>query len=194
MANVDAPRGLRPLRYISGAPYNGAATIFHVPASDSTAIYIGGLVKSAGTANADGVMSVTGNVATGDPVLGVVTGFAYVTADSPTYRPASTERFVMVETDPNVLYEVQEDSVGGALAATAVGNTADLIGFTAGSTATGLSAIEIDSSTATASGDGTQDVLILGLSQSPADNAIGVNAKWLVRLNNHAMVDGAAGF
>lgn len=193
MANADAPMGLKPTRFISGAPYNGATNKYYVPSSDSTAIYIGGLVKPAGSADADGVMSVTGNVATGDAVIGVVVGFVPVTRDSPTYREASTERYVLVADNPGLVFEVQEDSVGGALAATAVGNTADLTGFTAGSTATGLSAIEIDSSTATASGDGTQDVLILGLSQSLADNEIGTNARYMVRLNNHFLVDGVAG-
>lgn len=193
MANADAPRGLKPLRYLSGAPYNGACNKYYVPSSDSTAIYVGGLVKPAGSADADGVMSVTGNVATGNPVLGVVVAVVPVTADSTIYRAASTERYVFVADDPNLVFEVQEDSVGGALAATAVGNAADLTGFTSGSTTTGLSAIEIDSSTATASGDGTEDVLVVGLSPSPAENTIGTNANWLVRLNNHFFVDGVAG-
>jgi hypothetical protein len=192
MANSDTARGLKPVRYLSGAPYSGAVNIYSVPASDSTAIYIGGLVKPAGSADADGVMTVTGNVATGNAVIGVVTGIVPVTADSTIYRAASTLRYVFVADDPNLLFEVQEDSVGAAMAATAVGNTADLTGFTSGSTATGLSAIEIDSSTATASGDGTEDVMIWGLANRP-DNAIGTNAKWLVRLNNHFLVDGVAG-
>lgn len=193
MANADAPRGLKPTRYLSGAPYNGACNMYYVPSSDGTAIYVGGLVKPAGSADANGVMSVTGNVSTGNAVLGVVVGVVPVTADSTTYRAASTERYVFVADDPALMFEVQEDSVGGALAAAGVGNTADLTGFTSGSTTTGLSAIEIDSSTATAAGDGTEDVLIVGLSQSPADNVIGTNANWLVRLNNHFFVDGVAG-
>lgn len=192
MANADAPMGLSPKRYLSGAPYNGAVNKYYVPASDGTAIYIGGLVKLAGSADADGIASVTGNVATGDAVVGVVVGVAPVTADSTIYRAASVERYVLVADDPNLVFEVQEDSVGGAIAAAGVGNVADITGFTAGSATTGLSSIEIDSSTATASGDGTQDVLIVGLAQRQ-DNEIGANANWFVRLNNHAFVDGFAG-
>jgi hypothetical protein len=41
MANSNAPTGLTPVRYASGAPYNGAANVYFVPASDSTALYIG---------------------------------------------------------------------------------------------------------------------------------------------------------
>lgn len=192
MANVDAPTGLTPVRHLSGAPYNGAANRYYFAAGDSTAAYIGGLVKFAGSADANGVASVTANVATGDAVIGVIVGIEPVTDESTIYRAASTERYVFVADDPTLVFKVQEDSVGGALAAANVGNTADLTGFTAGSTTYGYSSIEIDSSTATASGDGTEDVLIVGLWQSP-DNAIGTNAKWLVRLNNHAFVDGFAG-
>lgn len=198
MANTDNAFGLRPKRYASGAPYNGAANTYHVPASDSTAIYIGSLVKPAGSADADGVMSVTGNITTGDAVIGVVVGVDAMLGagaggrDSTVYRVASTERYLRVADDPNLLFEVQEDSVGAAMAAANVGNSADLTGLTSGDTGTGQSAIEIDSSTATASGDGSEDVVVLGLERR-ADNEIGDNAKWLVRLNNHFMVDAQAG-
>jgi len=198
MANSDAAFGLRPVRYLSGAPYNGAANRYYVPATDGTAIYIGGLVKPAGSADSAGVMSVSGNVATGNAVLGVVVGFDPAEGagasgrDSTIYRAASTERYLWVADDPNLLFEVQEDSVGGALAATDVANSADLASFTSGSTTTGLSSIEIDSSTKSASGDGTEDVVIVGLAKRP-DNVIGDNAKWLVRLNNHFFIDGQAG-
>lgn len=192
MANNDNASGLRLARSQSSGVHNGGVERFYVPATDSTAIYIGGLVKPAGSADADGVMSVTGNVSTGDAVIGVMVGVSDATVESTTYRAASTAGYILVATDPNALFEVQEDSTGGALAATAVGNTADLTGFTAGSTTSGRSSIEIDSSTATASGDGTQDVMVMGLVRRD-DNEIGANAKWLVRLNNHFLVDGVAG-
>lgn len=192
MANSDAPSGLRPLRYLSGAPYNGAVNRYYVPASDATAIYIGGLVKPAGSGDANGVMSVTGNVATGDAVLGVCVGIDALDRDSAVYRAASTEAYIFVADDPNLVFEVQEDSVGGAIAATAIGNSCELTGFTGGSTVTGQSTMELDSSDVTASGDGTEDVVIVGLVPR-VNNEIGVNAKWLVRLNNHFFVDAQAG-
>jgi multidrug efflux pump subunit AcrA (membrane-fusion protein) len=192
MANSDNARGLSLARMGGSAAYTGAANRYYVPSSDGTAIYIGGLVKPAGSADANGVMSVTGNVSTGDAVLGVVVGIEMETHDSTIYRVASSERYVYVVDDPNAVFEVQDDSVGGALAATAVGNSADLTGFTSGTTATGRSTIEIDSSTITAAGDGTEDVVIIGLVQRE-DNVIGANGKWLVRLNNHFFVDAQAG-
>jgi len=192
MANADAAFGLRPVRYLSGAPYNGAANKYYVPSTDNTAIYIGGLVKLAGSADADGIATVTGNVSTGNPVVGVVVGVVPTTADSLIYRAASTARYVWVADDPNLVFEVQEDSTGGALAATAVGATCPLAGFTSGSTTTGLSSIELDSSEISETSDTDDDVRIVGLVQSP-DNAIGTNANWLVRLNVHQYVNAAIG-
>lgn len=192
MANADAAFGLKPVRYRSGAPYNGACSLYHVPASDSTAVYVGGLVKLTGGADADGIPTVTGNVASGNPVCGVVVGIKPVTADSTTYRVASTLRYVYVADDPALMFEVQEDSDGGALAATACGATATLTGFTSGSTVTGLSAIEIDSSGLSETSDTDDDVRIHQLVQA-ADNEVGANARWLVSLNVHAFVNAGVG-
>lgn len=192
MANADTPRGLIPRRYLSGAPYNGAANKYHIPASDSTAAYIGSLVKLAGSADANGIATVTSNVSTGNAVIGVVVGMADSVRSDPVYRVASTSRYVLVADDPNLLFEIQEDSGGAAMAAANIGNTADLATITAGNATTGYSSMEIDSSTATASGDGTEDVLIVGLVPR-VDNEFGTNAKFLVRLNNHFYVDGVAG-
>ena len=192
MANSDNATGLTLARQQGSSAHGGNINRYVALAATGTDIFVGGLVKPAGTADADGVMDVTGNVATGDAVLGVVVGIEPVTADSLVYREASTLRYIYVADDPNALFEVQEDSVGAAMAVTAVGNTADLASFTSGRDASGKSLIEIDSSTATASGDGTEDVLIVGLVQR-ADNEIGDNAKWLVRLNNHFFVDAQAG-
>lgn len=191
MANADVAFGLRPVRYMSGAPYNGAAETFFIPATDSTAVYVGGLVKLAGTTHTDGTPIVTGNVASADTVIGVVVAVDAETADSLPYRAASTARYVMVATDPNLCFWVQEDSAGGNMAAPS-GATATLTGFTSGSTAYGRSSIEIDSSGLSETADTDDDVLIMGLAKTP-DNEIGNNAVWEVRLNNHAYVDAATG-
>jgi len=197
MPNADTPRGLRPVRYRSGAPYNGAANLYYVPATDTdAAIYIGGLVKLAGSADADGVASVTGNVATSNVVVGVVVGVEPSMGagangrDSTLYRVNSTERYVWVADDPDLLFWVQDDA-SATLTAGAVGSVADLTGFTSGNTATGLSAIEISATTST-TGSSDADVQIVGLFNSP-DNAIGNHADWLVRLRNHFAVGASNG-
>lgn len=193
MANADNATGLRPVRYLSGAPYNGAANKYYIPATDTdSAAYIGSLVKLTGGADADGIPAVTANVSTGNPVVGVVVGVLSESSDSTIYRENSTARYVLVADDPNLMFEVQEDSTGGALAATAAGATCQLTGFTTGDTATGFSGIELDSSNVSEVSDTDDDVRIIGLVQRP-DNAVGTNAKWLVRLNVHQYVNAAVG-
>jgi hypothetical protein len=183
MANVDAPFGLRPLRYISGSPYMGACNTYYVPASDGTAIYLGQLVKRVNGGDANGVPAVTGNVATADTVVGVVVGVQPVTADSTIYRAASTARYVSVVDDPEVLFTIQEDSVGGALDEGDIGKYAVILTPTAGNTFTGLSSAELDSSDANVT-QSTRALQILGL--TPVEgNAIGDHAEWTVRLMNH---------
>lgn len=197
MANADTPRGLTPVRYQGGACYSGAANMYYFAAGDGTAAYVGGLVKYAGSADANGVASVSANITTGDSVLGVIVamdpsnGAGADGRDSTLYRVASTERYVYIADDPNLVFSVQDDAAA-TLTAAVVGNVADLTGLTSGSTTTGLSSIEISAATVTSSGDGTEDVLIMGLERKP-DNSIGDNANWLVRLNNHVFVDGNTG-
>lgn len=190
MANADAAFGLKPVRYVSGAPYNGACNLYYVPSTDTdAAIYIGGLVKLTGGADADGVPVVTGNVSTGNPVVGVVVGVKPVTADSTTYRVNSTSRYVWVADDPDLLFEVQED---GTTAATVAGATAVLTGFTSGSTVTGLSAIEISTAGISETSDTDDDVRLIRMVQAP-DNATGANGRWQVRLNVHQYVNAGVG-
>lgn len=181
MANVDIPNGLRPVKHLDGSPYNGAANRYFIPATDTTTVFVGDAVKSAGSADADGVPTVAQAIA-GDTLRGVVVGVEPETADSTIYRAASTGRYVYVADAPDLVFEVQEDSVGGALSAASVGLNADLI-VGAGSTAAGRSAMELDSSTAAAT---TAQLRILGFVQRP-DNEIGANAKVLVMINEHEL-------
>ena len=183
MANANTPFGLRPVRHRNGAAYNGSATRYYVPASDATALFLGDPVILAGSADADGVATVTRATAAGGAyVLGAVVGVEPMTNASSVYRPASTAAYVLVADNPDIIYEIQEDAVGGALAAADVGLNADLIAGT-GSTINGLSAFQLDTST-----KGTLNTLqmrIHGFVQR-ADNEIGANAKVLVSLNLHA--------
>jgi hypothetical protein len=186
MANADAKYGLRPVRYISGAPYSGAANRYFVPASDGTAIFIGQLVKFVNAGDPSGVPVVTGNVASTDVFRGVVVGVEPVNDDSTTYRAASTARYVYVADDPDILFSAQEDSVGSNIALADIGKYAAIVAPTTGNTATGLSATEIDSSDVNAT-ISTRAVQILGLVQRE-DNALGTKAEWLVRLPRHEFV------
>ena len=187
MANTNAPSGFKPVRYASGACYAGATTRYHVPASDSTALFIGDPVIYAGSADANGVPTAT-KASVGGRVTGVVVGIEPAPNITTAYRPASTASYIYVADDPNLIFEVQEDAVGGALAAADVGLNADMI-LGSGVTATGMSGTQIDTSTKATTA--TLGWRILGFVQRP-DNEIGANAKILVR-NNLPTETGAAG-
>ena len=182
MANADNPSGARPIRHLTGAPYNGQSNRYCLPAADGTATYIHDLVKFGGTADADGIPTIA-QAAAGDALLvGAVVGLEVSPTDlTLMYRSASTLRYAMVSDSPDIIYEMQEDSVGGALAATDVGENCDII-VAAGSATSGVSAMELDSSTHATT---TAQMRVIRLVQR-ADNAIGTNAKWEVLINEHA--------
>lgn len=189
MANVSSPAGLVPVRYASGAPYNGACNRYYVPSTDSTALYVGDPVILAGSADADGVPTVTiATAASAGRISGVVVGVINSPTVTTRYRPASVNTYVLVADDPHLLFEIEEDAVGGALAAVDVGLNADLIAA-AGSTVTGLSGWSLDTSTKATTA--TLQLRIEGFAQR-ADNIIGANAKVLVRINLPTQT-GAAG-
>lgn len=191
MANVDRPNGLRPVTTLSGGPWMGHVRSFPVDSSNGTAIFRGDAI----------ILEDDGNVAPyasgGGVLLGVCVGAevarAVAATEHPGYLPASTAGTVMVCVGPDVIYEIQEDSVGGAMVATNVGSNGD-IAVTAGSTTTGVSKMELDSSDVIAkdSSAASAQLLVLGLVDRP-DNAIGTEAKWLVRINESIFLHGSAG-
>lgn len=199
MANVDRPRGLFPVKYISGAPYNGAVNMYLLPSSDGTATFIGDLVKLGGSAGAAGTvvagidvegMATIAQSAAGDKSVGVVVGFLPLSTDLTTrHRVGSTNRIALVADDPNLLFEIQEVSGGTALTATEVGLNANVV-VGSGSTTTGMSAMELDNSTEAS--DAALNLTIIGLAKRP-DNAYGEHAKWLVKINDHQFAAGVAG-
>jgi hypothetical protein len=178
MPNSNVAFGLDPI-----APKGGIVqtTEYFVPASDSTALFAGDPVIIAGGADADGVATVTrATAASAGRITGVVVGFRpdpLIVANG--YRLASTAGYVLVCDDPEQVYEIQEDSVGGALAAADIGLNADLVAGT-GSAVSKKSGFQLDTSTKATTA--TLQLRILGL-QRRADNEIGANAKVLVRIN-----------
>jgi hypothetical protein len=194
--------GFRPVRYIGGAPYTGSVNRYFVQSSDGTAIGIGDLVKFDGGSDTKGVPSVTralasDNTATGSVCVGVVVGVEVstpvsgsVALDLPQYRKASTAAYVLVADDPDLVFEAQEDAVGGALAVASVGLNANFIDANPSAT-TGQSGMQVDTSTAATTAG--LALRIIGFSTS-VENEPGVaNAKVLVKINKHAYAEDAAG-
>lgn len=191
MANSNTPNGLRPVGTLNNSCYVGKIEKFYVPSTDATAIGIGDPVKLAGSADADGVPTVARVATPGtDVIVGVMVGVVPVPTDlTLAYRKASTSMYIYVDTDPNTIYAVQEDSVGGALAAADVGNNANLVLGTVDTT-TGNGKTMLDSSTKATTA--TLDVQILRLLPA-VNNAIGNYGKWLVRLNKNQYANGTTG-
>lgn len=187
MANTNVARGLVPVKMADGSPYNGATNPMHAPASYATAIYIGDPVKISGTADSAGVPGATLSAA-GETISGVVVGFTDATSMLAGYGAASTVRYLLVARGQDILFEIQDDGVGGALAATDIGLNADLIAA-AGSTFTKRSGYMLDTSTKAATA--TLQVRIRGLAQRP-DNEFAANAKVLVTLNSTTESPGTA--
>ncbi len=193
MANVNRVNGLRPIKYLNGSAYNGQANLYFLPSGDGTAVFVGDTVKADATGDtvaagglALGVQSVI-QAAAGNAIIGVVVAFAInpTNLNTPQYRTASTGRYVYVVDDPTVLFEVQEDAVGGALTAADVGLNADVI-VAAGSTTTGASGMQLDSSTAVTN-TATFPFKIMGFTQRVDNEVGGANAKVIVKINNHQL-------
>lgn len=192
MANVNSPHGFNPVRYLSGAPYNGAANVYTTTTGDGTAIGIGDPVLDLGTStsNADGTITKDVKIAaTTDVITGVVVAVLPETRDSTIYRAASTVRRLLVADDPNLIFEVQEGTGGTPLTANDIGlNISLAIGSP--STVTGRSGATIDNGTESTSN--TLALKIFGFYSAP-DNAVGDSCRWLVRINRDRYVDQLAG-
>lgn len=178
MPNTNVAFGLRPVLPKGGVVQTNE---YFVPASDGTALFVGDPVIIAGSGDAAGVPSIVrASAGTSNRITGVVVGFrpdSNITANG--YRAASTAAYVLVCDDPEQVFEIQDDSDGGALAVTDIGLNANLVAGS-GSTATKMSGFQLDTST---KGTGaTLQARIVRVVQR-ADVEIGANAKVHVRIN-----------
>jgi len=200
MANVNRPSGLAPVGYLNGAPWTGGGRVYCIPDSDDTNAYaIGDPVMLAGSADSNGIPTITlATAGTGNQVLGAIVsgagalnyGSSYgVPQDSPIVIPATKSRnyYVLVADDPNTIFELQEDSVGGAIAVTNISLNHNLV---AGTNNGYVSGWMLDSSGAATTATLQMKIIQLAPRQ---DNAVGEYAKWWCIINNHAYRIGQAG-
>ena len=179
MANKDAAFGFRPARHLTGGLIR--TNEYKIAANYGTALYHGQAVKAVA---AGGIES----CAAGEVVLGIFGGcfFTDPTTSKPTfsnYYPASTNAsdiVAYVYDDPRIVFEVQHDGTG-----TAAMNFSgfDLVG-TGGSTNTGRSTQELDTSTSTTSGQFKQ----IGISKDPNNgdtSAANANAYVVANVGEH---------
>lgn len=156
MASVASPYGLKPVNLIGGQAYAGSTREFKVSTNNSAAIFAGDVIQLTSAGNPQ---ALTATITTGTTagVVGVCLGVRYVNPATKQplwgqYLPANaitngyTDVYVVVADDPDVVFQVQGSAAFGSLtngAAGAVGKNAALGNFSAGSTATGNSAVNL---------------------------------------------------
>jgi hypothetical protein len=221
MANVARPNGLSPVKYASGAPYNGAYNTYAIPVTDTTASYaIGDIVLSAGGSDANGVpfvRKVPAASASDFAALGVIVGISPVDAGvsleganldlTQLYIPAGTRtavRYIQVADDPNLIFEASAGSVATNFTlANARRNTGIASNVASVDAAYAINQTTLASkapqsnvvlSSATVATTNTLPIQMLGLVQR-IDNEVGAFSRILCRFNRHELaVAGASNF
>lgn len=190
MANTNTPFGFKPVREAGSGPHNGGVNQYTHLAADGTALYIGDPVIKSGSADASGMYPSVIRATAAGAITGVVVGFVPDgVTNTAGYGAASTLYYVLVADDPDQLFEIQDDGVGGAIAAADIGLNADFI-VAAGNAYSKRSGVMLDTSTkATTAG---LPLKIVGLTPRPG-NELAANAKVLVKINLHTEAHGAAG-
>lgn len=185
MANVDGAYGLA--LHQDNSQSNLITCV--IPAGDSTATFIGDAVK---LANLDSVKIDGGpyapaviQAAATDPIYGVVMGFDQVLPSGMDlgrrHRPASTAMYCYVKpAHPLDVYRIQADDVTETLTVASIGSNADIV-VGAGSAASGISGMELDSNTAAATA-GLQ-LKIIGFVDVPSNTPGVANQDVLVNIN-----------
>jgi hypothetical protein len=191
MANVNKVNGFRPVKSLTGAAWNDQATKYVVAAADTTALFVGDLVKlsgATGTGDYLGIRGVT-QAAASDALVGVVVGFDVIpdALNTPQYRAASTQRGVMVVDDPTALFVSQEDGATTPIAMADVGLNVNFV-VAAGSTVTGASGMQIDSNTTTTTATMSLKLIEpLAVSDNELTTSGQSYTRWVVKINNHQL-------
>lgn len=196
MANVNTPFGAKPVKHLTGAPYNGQANIYEIAAGDTANTFIGDFVKMADDNATDYYPTVerygTSGEVTSGLIVGVVVGFLIPTTntsmalDTPIYRAASTKRFALVADATDLIFEIQD----GGTVVTPVASIGLNCGVqcTAGSTTTGLSNMTTGATAATTTN--SLPLQIVGIVNRPDNAPASQYQKLLVKINQHQYMGG----
>lgn len=206
MANADTPFGLRPVRHLMGLPVNMATVPCYIDSGYGTALFIGDpVIRVAAGSNAAGEKAPGAgafNIGTlpniekatagdGNRISGVIVGFAPLPTNlEAKHNPASTERIAYVNMDPFTVYEIQAD---GAIPAASIGLNAVLIYTHSGSTVTGLSGVELDTTSDAPAADASNQLLILRAVNREDNDTTLTHAKVEVLINQHTENQGTVG-
>lgn len=190
MANVNKPKGLTPVSYLNGSPWNGQARRYFATAP-AAGLFVGDPVTLSGTGDASGVAGVVIGVA-GSAIIGVVVGILPVSAGvsqvagsldlTSRSLAANATGYILVADDPNLLFEIQDGMTATFVQVTDIGSNINFL-IAAGATAYSDSGT---TTSAAVTGATTSNLKIMGMVQRE-DNQVGVQyQKLLVKINNHA--------
>lgn len=186
---TNAPQGLQPRFYLSGANWNGALSEYQIVSGYATNLFSGDPVYCGNGAN-DGAI-VIATAGDGNPLLGVFMGCKYINSAgvqvySP-YWPASTatqgavNATAFVVDDPNVIFDIQTAATPVGIAQSNIFSNGNLSAG-AGSTITGQSAWVLN---ATLNTTATFQVKLLRLTPVPTNVASAAYNNVCVLINNH---------
>jgi len=193
MANKDSAFGCKPVRMMSGAPYSGGQSRYRIASGATTPIFQGDLVTQL-TAGVIGRHAAAGTV----PIVGVFNGVSYTDPTSgeqvfKNYYPGSISASDIVASvidDPNVVFEIQADAAFPV--ADLFGNFEIVEGSPVGSTASGISNLELDVTTGATTA--TLPLKALDISQDPDnDDVASSNTNVLCVIQNHICGQKGAG-
>ena len=192
MANKDAAFGLRPVKHVSGSPFNGGQSRYRITTADATNttnIYNGDIV----TQNTAGIVTriarADSGSATSAIIVGVFNGCYYTdpTTSKPTwsnYWPgnAATDAVAFIFDDPYIVYEVQADAAFPV--ADLWGNFDIVDQATVGDTSSGRSNVELDVTTGATTA--TLPMKAIEISTDPQNSDVSTaNTNVLVLVQNH---------
>ena len=192
MANKDAAFGLRPVKHVSGSPFNGGQSRYRITTADATNttnIYNGDIV----TQNTAGIVTriarADSGSATSAIIVGVFNGCYYTdpTTSKPTWSNhwpgnAATDAVAFIIDDPYVVYEVQADAAFPV--ADLWGNFDIVDQSTVGDTGSGRSNVELDVTTGATTA--TLPMKAIEISTDPQNSDVSTaNTNVLVLVQNH---------
>ena len=197
MANLNAPFGFSAYIYGTSGVNNQQQRVYYIPSTDTSAYYIGDVVKTIAGSDANGTPAIA-KCASGNTPRGTVTGVLLANPNNPSIQgtnidltitsvPASKTQdyYVLVNDDPDQAYLIQGDST--TFATTDLNKNASYT-VAAPSTGAQLSATVLTGTTTSS----TAVLKIVGIEPIPGNN-LGAYVRFMVLFNNHEMLRPSAG-
>ena len=197
MANTHTPRGFSPIIYGGGAASNQQVRTYYIPSTDSSAYYIGDVVKTIAGSDANGIPAIA-KCASGNTPRGVIVGVVNPNPGNPSLQgvtldltitgvPAtkSAAYYVLVNDDPRQVFEIQGD---GTTFVTTDANKNASYTVAAPSLGYQMSATVLTAPATTSS----LPLKILGFQQIQG-NELGPYSAFIVQFNQHELATGTAG-